>query len=207
MNGRLMQLTMITIPQSVIIVINIVLYILTWFKIRRQQPQLMSLKGYERRVTKRAHKAAKNMILFVSAFLIQWCPVGVFTLWTALHNVAPLPVLQCGIISSNIGGLLNGFVFMVVRHQQKKSRRNSMYQSSEYSRYSTVLRYQDVVCPRESRSSSVAIMAALKQGSPSDSKGRSTESGLNSLVRRFSSVPAEEVLPASAPPALTLIMT
>ena len=209
-----MQLTMITIPQGIIIIVNTILYSLTWFKIRQQQPQLKSQIGYERRVTKRAHKAAKNMILLVVTFLIQWCPVSVYGLWMALNNsLAPLELLESGIVSANIGGLLNGIVFLILRFQQKNVRRSSVYtQSSDFSRYSrnsALLRYQDVVFRKDSKSSMVAIMGARTSTASlfELKKGKSTESGLNVVSRSRASTLDEVLLSASAPPSITPIST
>ena len=93
---------MITGPQAVIIVMNGVLYILTWLKVRNQQSTLKSLPGYEKRVRKRSYETAKNMIMMILAFLIQWLLPSVYGLWRALDIPTPLSLYYGVVISSNM---------------------------------------------------------------------------------------------------------
>ena len=118
--GNVMELLAVTIPQDVIIVMNCILYFLTWLKIRHQQPILKSMPGYKERVVERAHKAANNMILLIVAFLVQWIATTIYGIWRALGIPMPLTLLQTAMISVNMGGILNCVVFTILRSQKMK---------------------------------------------------------------------------------------
>ena len=82
------------------------------------------MPGYEERVMKRAHKAAKNMILVIIAFLVQWSASTVYGIWRAANVPMTLPLLQTAMISANIGGILNGIVFAILRHQKRSQNKD-----------------------------------------------------------------------------------
>ena len=116
--GNVIELFVATVPQVIIILMNSILYFLTWLKIRKQQPNLKSMPGYQECVVKRAHKAAQNMTLLIVAFSVQWIASTIYGIWRALDIPVPLQLMQTAMTAANVGGVLNGIVFAILRHQK-----------------------------------------------------------------------------------------
>lgn len=69
------------------------------------------------------------MSLFVTAFFIQWWVLAVFGVCQLSGNVPPL-LLNLMTIFSNIGGLLNGIVFIfIVQRKSEKASDNGSHKS------------------------------------------------------------------------------
>lgn len=65
-----------------------------------------------------SHRAARVMSLFVAAFFIQWWSMVVYGIWDLAAGTVPQPVVHCVTTFTNIGGILNLGVFLLVRRDQ-----------------------------------------------------------------------------------------
>lgn len=97
---------------------NSTLYILTWFRLRAEEPRFKNLAGDDARIIRASHKAAKCMSLFVMAFFIQWCAMAIYGVWQIVDHSVPMTVFQFVTTFSNIGGILNGIVYFIIRRKQ-----------------------------------------------------------------------------------------
>ena len=102
-----------TVPLIIIVVMNVTLYTLTWLKMSSEIRQLQKHLGQNPPSRRAALRAAKNMSLFVAAFLVQWSLVGIYGAWEIFTEV-PVIMLHLATKFSNIGGVLNLCVFIVV---------------------------------------------------------------------------------------------
>jgi len=107
-----------TIPMCLILIVNTILYGLTWHRINTEAKRLKTSLGNSSTAIKASHRAARNMFLFLTAFFIQWWAVAVYGVWL-LFGEAPFALLQVVTIFSNIGGVLNGVVYAIIRHRRR----------------------------------------------------------------------------------------
>ncbi|XP_061173516.1 uncharacterized protein LOC133182678 [Saccostrea echinata] len=121
--GAFASVFFITIPMTVILAVNVVLYILTWWKIHVESKQIKTVLGKEAQTLRASHRAAKLMSLFVAAFFIQWWALAIISVW---HNFAVVPqeFFTVVVVFTNLGGVLNGAVYIII-----KKRRNQNYSS------------------------------------------------------------------------------
>ncbi|KAK3094158.1 hypothetical protein FSP39_024794 [Pinctada imbricata] len=125
--GELANIFFTTIPLILILCMNIVLYCLTLHRINTEEELLKESLGNGR--VNRSHKAARNMSMFVVAFFVQWCPLTVYGLW---QLIAPVPQLLFQMVTtfSNIGGILNGIVFIILKRRKLMSHKEGKESSS-----------------------------------------------------------------------------
>ncbi|XP_062593174.1 uncharacterized protein LOC134254653 [Saccostrea cucullata] len=121
--GALASVFFVTVPITLILVVNVVLYILTWWKINTESKRLKTMLGKEAQTVRASHRAAKLMSLFVAAFFIQWWALAIISVW---HNFAVVPqeFFTVVVVFTNLGGVLNGVVYIII-----KNRRNQNYNS------------------------------------------------------------------------------
>ena len=105
-----------TVPLLLIFVINVVLYLLTWIRIHRDTMRIRETLGTKAASIQASHRAAKCMSLFVAAFFIQWWVVAVYGVW-ALFGTIPQVFFIILIFFSNIGGILNLGVYVIIRRK------------------------------------------------------------------------------------------
>ncbi|XP_052762214.1 uncharacterized protein LOC128204846 [Mya arenaria] len=129
-NGTVASLIFTTIPLPIIMTLNTLLYIMTWFKIRNQANNLKKTLGPLTRTANAPYKAARNMSMFVLALFIQWSFTAVFGSWALIvKNPARIPEVMhdFGLIFSNLGGIMNLVIFVKIRkndqERQKHDRR------------------------------------------------------------------------------------
>lgn len=115
--GKYANLFFTTVPLLLILSMNVVLYLLTWYRIRKEEPRFKDLSGQSSNVVRSSHRAAKNMSLFVAAYFIQWWATALYGVWQLLEDV-PLVLFQFVTTFSNIGGILNGIVYVVIRKRK-----------------------------------------------------------------------------------------
>ena len=112
-----------TVPLVLILVSNTVLYILTWIKIHKETKRLHL--GDSSQLLSANFTAARNMSLFVLAFFIQWWAMGMFGVWALVEpDHVPQAVFHLVTTFSNIGGILNLIVYLIIRRRlilRKKS--------------------------------------------------------------------------------------
>lgn len=110
-----------TVPLLLILVSNTVMYVVSWFRIYTETREIKSSLGKSSRAIRASHKAAKTMSLFVTAFFVQWWALAVYGL---LQLIGSVPAIMVNLVTtfSNIGGLLNGIVFIIIiRRKREKS--------------------------------------------------------------------------------------
>ncbi|XP_057309262.1 uncharacterized protein LOC130647427 [Hydractinia symbiolongicarpus] len=115
-NGVYANLLYTTVPLIIILLMNIILYVLTWYRIRKEEPRFKDLSGQNSNAVRSSHRAAKNMSLFVAAFFMQWWATVVYGVWQIFTDV-PQELIQCVTTFSNIGGILNGIVYVIIRRR------------------------------------------------------------------------------------------
>ncbi|XP_063400187.1 uncharacterized protein LOC134684807 [Mytilus trossulus] len=74
--------------------------------------------GHAAQSIKCVHKTARNMSLFVAVFFIKWFPLAVFSI-TALLGHIPEVIMYMAISFTNIGGVLNGLVFIIIKRRKE----------------------------------------------------------------------------------------
>lgn len=76
--------------------------------------------GEKANSTRKATQVAKNMSLFVLVFIIQWWAIAVYGAWQLVVESVPLAMLVFLTTFSNIGGVLNGIVFLIMRRNKNR---------------------------------------------------------------------------------------
>ncbi|XP_076099868.1 uncharacterized protein LOC143069224 [Mytilus galloprovincialis] len=129
LKGKTTYIFFTTVPLLLVLVLNIGLYTLSWGRIYRETREIKDSLGKSSRALQASHKAAKTMSLFVTAFFIQWWALAVFGVCQLSGNVPPL-LLNLVTTFSNIGGLLNGIVFIfIVQRKSEKASDNGSHKS------------------------------------------------------------------------------
>ncbi|WAR15164.1 hypothetical protein MAR_005269 [Mya arenaria] len=122
-NGRVASLVLITIPTTAIMVVNLLLYILTFIKIRIDVKDIRQSLGNMASTAGRHIRAARNMSMFVVAFFVQWSSIVLSGVWLMFaDDIADVPeVLKTIVgISTNLGGVLNMIVYLAVFKKSRK---------------------------------------------------------------------------------------
>lgn len=65
-----------------------------------------------------SHRAARAMSMFVAAFFVQWWAMALFGIWGMVTDDIPQPVFHFVTTFSNIGGVLNLIVYVLIRRKQ-----------------------------------------------------------------------------------------
>ncbi|XP_052761844.1 uncharacterized protein LOC128204469 [Mya arenaria] len=116
-NGRVANLVLITIPITTIMVVNVLLYILTFIKIRIDVRAIRQNLGNMASTAGRHIRAARNMSMFVVAFFVQWSSLVLTGVWFLLaDDVADIPEVLKHIVGifTNLGGVLNLIVYLAI---------------------------------------------------------------------------------------------
>ena len=121
-----------TIPLLTIIAMNSVLYLLTWMKIRSEVRLIRKNMGQDPPNRKTARRAAKSMSLFVAAFFIQWWAAGLYGAWGLFGDI-PNIVLHTSTTFTNIGGILNLGVFILVTRNRSHRDKARAFSSKSFS--------------------------------------------------------------------------
>ena len=101
---------------------NSILYILTWLRVRKEEPRFKDLRGKEAKSIRASHRAARTMSLFVSAFILQWWAMATYGIVQISVSQVPIELFQFVTTFSNIGGMLNGVVYVIIRRRTKVKR-------------------------------------------------------------------------------------
>ena len=116
--GQLANIFFTTVPQCGVIVINSILYTVTWYHIRKETNRIHSTIGDGSQSKRASFKAGKTMTLFVAVFLIQYWASATWGLWQTI-DTAPLEIFFFVVTFSNIGGVLNCIVYFIMRSGSK----------------------------------------------------------------------------------------
>jgi len=110
-----------TVPLTLILIINVILYFLTWQRIKKEEPKFKGIDGREAKRVRASHRAARTMSLFVTAFFIQWWAMSVYGIVQVSSQIeVPIELFQFVTTFSNVGGILNGIVYVIIRRSQEK---------------------------------------------------------------------------------------
>ncbi|XP_052763950.1 uncharacterized protein LOC128205928 [Mya arenaria] len=128
-NGRVASLVLITIPLTAIMGVNVLLYILTFIKIRIDIRAVRKSLGNMGSTTERHIKAGRKMSMFVVAFFIQWFSFGLIGVWFMIaDDVADIPKVLKHVVGifTNLGGVLNLIIYLAVFRKTRPNMAASM---------------------------------------------------------------------------------
>jgi hypothetical protein len=117
-NGGTANIVLTTTPLLIFLTLNSGLYIITWRKIKQDTSGLHQDIQTENTANK-SKRAAKNMSMFVIAFIIQWWPLGPTGIWALIDVNVPQALIHTATIFSNIGGCLNLCIYLIIRRRNK----------------------------------------------------------------------------------------
>lgn len=126
--GAVANIFFTTVPMTAVLVTNVVLYVLTWWKIHTESKRIKTMLGNEAQTLRASHRAAKLMSLFVTAYFVQWWAISIAIVWYKFA-VIPKEFYTITVIFSNIGGVINGFVYIII--ERRKAHHGN--KSSKYS--------------------------------------------------------------------------
>ena len=106
-----------TVPLFVVLIMNILLYTLTWQKIHSETRRIRKTLGSKPASVKAEHQAAKAMSLFVAAFFVQWWALSIYGIW-ALVGQVPEEYFYLLITFDNLGGVFNLVVYILIRRKK-----------------------------------------------------------------------------------------
>ncbi|WAR16846.1 hypothetical protein MAR_031440, partial [Mya arenaria] len=115
-------LVLITIPIAAIMLANVLLYILTFIKIRIEVIAARESLGKMTSTAYRHIRAARNMSMFVASLFVQWSFIVVVGIWNMfVDNSAEVPVFLNFFIMvlTNSGGVFNLIVYLAVFKEKK----------------------------------------------------------------------------------------
>ena len=99
---------------------NVILYIISWVRMHKEAEELKKSLGSSSQALHASHRAAKTMSVFVMAFFVQWWAMTMYGVW---QLVADVPQLVFNFVTtfSNVGGILNGIVFIIILRRKRES--------------------------------------------------------------------------------------
>lgn len=101
-------------------------------KIRSEVRLIRNNMGQDPPNRKTARRAAKSMSLFVAAFFIQWWAAGLYGAWGLFGDI-PNIVLHTSTTFTNIGGILNLGVFILVTRNRSNRDKARAFGSKSFS--------------------------------------------------------------------------
>ena len=114
-----------TIPLLVILIMNAVLYLLSWLKISSEVRQIRANLGQDPPSRMTARRAATSMSMLVAAFLIQWWPTGLWGAWE-LFGKAHETLMHFCVTFANLGGVLNLGVYLIINRKRLSINKNNV---------------------------------------------------------------------------------
>ena len=116
--GKIANLCFTTVPSLLVLVLNTFLYVLTWYRIHQQCEEVKHSLGKMSATMRASHRAARAMSMFVAAFFVQWWAMALFGIWGLASDEVPQPLFHFVTTFSNIGGVLNLVVYVLIRRRQ-----------------------------------------------------------------------------------------
>ncbi|KAL4217516.1 hypothetical protein ACF0H5_023965 [Mactra antiquata] len=113
-----------TVPSVLILMINTIIYIITWKRIREQTAAIKSVVNSSA-TANASRDTAQTMSMFVAVFILQWFPVGVHSVWDLITTADPV-VLHLGVTLPNLGGCFNLAVCLMLRRRRAMQRKSVM---------------------------------------------------------------------------------
>lgn len=129
-NGGLAHFFLVTLPFSLILIVNTTLYVITWAKLRSIEKKLSPSFGKQSSGSKMKHAAVRAMSLFVLAFIFQWWAMALFGIWVFVNPGSVPPAIHHTVTTfSNVGGIVNLGVYLLIRKRMQYQRTASSDQS------------------------------------------------------------------------------
>ncbi|XP_033735983.1 uncharacterized protein LOC117324307 [Pecten maximus] len=116
--ARQLNFYLTTIPLCLVLVNNVILYGLSWYRIRTETKRLSQTLGSASQSRKWTHNAANNMFLFLISYFVQWWALAVYGVWITFGE-GPIVLYIANIFFSNAGGVWNGIVFVIIRRRRR----------------------------------------------------------------------------------------
>ena len=112
-----------------VLITNIILYLLSWYRMHKDTRQLKHSLGRSSQALRLSHRAAKTMSFFIAAYVIQWSSMSLYGIWQVFDDV---PQLLFNFVTTipNLGGFLNGIVLIIIL-KRKKDNPKSGHKSSD----------------------------------------------------------------------------
>ncbi len=95
-------------------------YIMVWYKLNAASKSRANGAGSKHKYD----SAARTMMLFVAAFLVQWWTVMMLGTW-AFFSIPHVSVAIMSVFFCNLGGLFNLIAYTVIRKRSQKVAPNS----------------------------------------------------------------------------------
>ncbi|XP_052796549.1 uncharacterized protein LOC128228987 [Mya arenaria] len=116
--GKIVGLVFTTVTILLILLMNSVLYTLTWRRIQKLT-RSADQSHHSMTSTRRASiRSAQSMSLFVLAFFIQWWTMALYGTWNIFTDNVPQPLFHLVTIFVNLGGTLNLIVYIILRRRR-----------------------------------------------------------------------------------------
>ena len=96
----------------VVLLANIVCYGAVLCKIQSVKRTNQGVKSTNQ--NSKYHKTVVMMVAFVAAYLFQWCPVAVNSIWN-LVGTAHVAIYIIQVVTVNLGGVYNAVAYTVIR--------------------------------------------------------------------------------------------
>lgn len=127
--GAVANIFFSTVPMTMVLVTNVVLYVLTWWKIHTDSKGIETMLENEAQTLRASHKAANLMSLFVTAFFVQWWALGIISVW---HKFAVVPqqFITVVVMFTNLGGVLKAVVYIIIKRRTDRNYINKPLKSS-----------------------------------------------------------------------------
>lgn len=116
--GSLTNIFFTTVPLLLVVVVNTILYFLTWKRIHDQTRSIKQSMTTMSANMRASHRAARAMSMFVAAFFIQWWAMALYGIWGLADEEIPQVLFHLVTTFSNIGGCLNLVVYILIRRKQ-----------------------------------------------------------------------------------------
>ena len=122
--NKTVNLALTNIPLMLVLPLNTLLYLTTWYNIRKVAQQIRDVIGKNAQAIRASNNSAKIMTSFVLAFLVQWWGMTVYGL-VEYFGHSDVIVYMFVVTFTNLGGLFNGMVFVWARKIRNESRSNT----------------------------------------------------------------------------------
>ncbi len=100
-----------------VFLVNLVCYLMVWFKIRRVERNLGAAGQSSHQ--RKHHRIAKVMAFFVIVYLGQYWAFCVFTFW-GLFSIPSVGIICCSVVFTNLGGAFNCLAYTLIRRRYQK---------------------------------------------------------------------------------------
>ena len=105
-------------------------YLLVWFKIRQVSALMLTAGAAPAGRIVNYHRTARVMTIFVAAYVLQWWPYVVASIWTLIKKHPPVVIYILAVFTCNMGGVFNALAYTILRRRLQASNRASVTSSN-----------------------------------------------------------------------------